>query len=106
MNKAILLIVPVLALLTTATILHQQIAHASPIITNFGNGYADGKQAAQGTLHQQIAHASPIITNFGNGYADGKQAAQGTFRSGNERDARCPEIFWYKLSYCTTYHIG
>jgi hypothetical protein len=51
MNKTILLIVPGLELLTTATILQQQNAHATPIITNFGNGYADGKHAAQNTFH-------------------------------------------------------
>ena len=44
MNKVILLIVPVLTLLTTATTQHQQkVAYATPYITNFGNGYADGK---------------------------------------------------------------
>ena len=51
MNKTILLIVPVLALLTTVTILQQQKANATPVITNFGNGYADGKHAAQQTFH-------------------------------------------------------
>ena len=52
MNKAILLIVPVLTLLATVTILQQpDNVHATPYITNFGNGYADGKHAAQQTFH-------------------------------------------------------
>jgi hypothetical protein len=38
-------------LLPTVTILQQQNAHARPIKTNFGNGYADGKHAAQSTFH-------------------------------------------------------
>ena len=77
MNKVILLIVPVLALLTTVTILQQQNAHATPYITNFGNGYADGKHAAQNTFH-----------------------------SGGYRDATCPLSFWDNISYCSGYHIG
>jgi hypothetical protein len=77
MNKAIPLIVPVLALLTTATILQKQNVHATPYITNFGNGYVDGKHAAQQTFH-----------------------------SGGYRDASCPVSFWDNISYCTAYHIG
>ena len=76
MNKTILLIVPVLALLTTVTILQQQNAHATPTITNLGNGYADGKHEAQNTFH-----------------------------SGGYRDASCPVSFWDNISYCTAYHI-
>jgi hypothetical protein len=77
MNKAILLIVPVLAILTTIKILQQQNAHASSIKTNFGNGYSDGKQAAQNTFH-----------------------------SGGYRDATRPISFCDNISYCTAYHIG
>lgn len=76
MNKAIL-ILPLLALLTTVTILQHQNAHATPYITNFGNGYADGKHAAQQTFHSVV-------------YCD----------------ASCPVSFWDNISYCTGYHIG
>jgi hypothetical protein len=77
MNKAILLIVPVLAHLTTATILRQQNAHATTYITNFGNGYAGGKHAAQHTFH-----------------------------SAGYRDTTCRVSFWDNISYCSGYHIG
>jgi hypothetical protein len=77
MNKTILLIVPVLALLTTVTMLQRQNAHATPYITNFGNGYADGKHTAQHTFH-----------------------------SGGYRDATCPISFWDNISYCTAYHVA
>jgi hypothetical protein len=60
MNKTILLIV--LTLLTTVTILQQP----------------------------DNVHATPYLTNFGNGYTDGKHAGQHTFRSGGYRDASCP----------------
>jgi hypothetical protein len=76
MNKTILF-VPLLALFTSVTVLQQQNAHATPIITNFGNGYADGKHAAQQTFHP-----------------------------GGYRDASCPVSFWDNISYCTAYHIG
>jgi hypothetical protein len=76
MNKTIL-IVPVLALFTSVTVLQQQNAHATPYITKFGNGYADGKHAAQNILH-----------------------------SVGQRDASCPVSFWNNISYCSAYHIG
>lgn len=57
------------------------------------------------SLHQ-IAHATPIITEFGIGYADGKRNAQDTFHSGGQRDASCPVSFWNDISYCMGYHAG
>jgi hypothetical protein len=52
MNKVILLIVPVLALLTTAATQHQQqqIAHATPIKTNLGTGARDNPESPGGRL--------------------------------------------------------
>jgi hypothetical protein len=55
---------------------------------------------------QQIAHATPLITKFGSGYADGKHTAQDTFHSGGQRDASCPISFWSNISYCMGYHTG
>lgn len=55
---------------------------------------------------QQNARATPVITKFGNGYADGKHNAQDTFRSGGQRDASCPVSFWSNISYCLGYHAG
>jgi hypothetical protein len=57
------------------------------------------------SLHH-TAHATPLITNFGNGYADGKHNAQDTFHSGGQRDASCPVSFWNNISYCMGYHAG
>jgi hypothetical protein len=34
----------------------------------------------------QSVHATPIITKFGSGYADGKHNAQDTFHTGGQRD--------------------
>jgi hypothetical protein len=53
----------------------------------------------------QTAHATPLITNFGNGFADGKHNAQDTFHSGGQRDASCPLSF-LSISYCMGYHAG
>ena len=52
---------------------------------------------------QQIAHATPLITKFGSGYADGKHTAQDTFHSGGQRDASCPISFWSNISYDATW---
>ena len=57
------------------------------------------------SLHQ-TAHATPIITRFGNGYADGKHNAKDTISSRGQRDASCPVSFWSNISYCLGYHAG
>ena len=57
------------------------------------------------SLHQ-TALATPFITKFGIGYADGKHNAQDTISSGGQKDASCPISFWNNISYCLGYHAG
>lgn len=58
------------------------------------------------TSLNQTAHATPLITKFGSGYANGKHNAQDTFRSGGQSDASCLVSFWSNISYCLGYHAG
>lgn len=82
MNKAILLIVPVLTLLTTAATQHQQqqIAHATPIKTvqgqtgnGFDNGYNKGRADSLNdhNFGDSCLPASTYCNNYQSGYITG-----------------------------------
>ena len=49
-------------ILLTSLMSLQQIAHATPLITKFGSGYADGKHTAQDTFHSGVIYHSVWAT--------------------------------------------